>query len=599
MHSRFGLLLLFFAFFHVRGADQRWTRMKSPNFEMYTTAGERSARDTLRYFEQVHSFFMQRMPDASARAKQSPVQIVAFNSLKEYEPFRPNEFATAYYHSTAERDYIVMSHTGSETFPLAIHEYTHLVVQHANMKFPPWLNEGIAELYSTLRPMGDKILVGSLIEGRRYALLNEKWVPLATILDADRGSPYYNEKNRAGSLYNEGWALTHMLMLDNKYRLKFPEAMQAISSGTPSRSVLEQIYGPLSGIEKDLQAYLRGSHFQAALIPAKLEKISDDLAAEPAAEFDVNLLLTRLKDHPGNEKETEEALEGLIAADAKRPEPHIDLGYLFWRENRSSDARAEFAKAFDLGSRNPRLLWDYGRMEISRDDAAAIRALAELLSQNPDRLEVRLDLAAAQLNARSPKDALETLKPVKKVTPEDAPRLLTLLARAYMDTGDRVNARNAAAQLKTVARADEQRQFADRLLQILDNPRPAPAASAASAPAPSAPPASGDGRPVIRRRERTEGTTEIITATVRRPSFTGKFVELQCADPAKLVIDTPEGKKFLLIDDPSRLLVNGKLNEKMDLACGRQKPANVRVEYDPATTRPGVDGLARAIFFEN
>jgi hypothetical protein len=36
-------------------------------------------------------------------------------------------------------------------------------------------------------------------------------VPLQAIVSADRNSPYYNEKNRAGSLYNEGWALVHML----------------------------------------------------------------------------------------------------------------------------------------------------------------------------------------------------------------------------------------------------------------------------------------------------------------------------------------------------------------------------------------------------
>src|SRR5579883_3560095 len=114
MHSRFGLLLLFFAFFHVRGADQRWTRMKSPNFEMYTTAGERSAKDTLRYFEQVHSFFSQAIPSWNDTAPR--VRIVAFNSEKEYEPYRPTDFAIAFYHQTVSHDYIVMSHTGAETF---------------------------------------------------------------------------------------------------------------------------------------------------------------------------------------------------------------------------------------------------------------------------------------------------------------------------------------------------------------------------------------------------------------------------------------------------------------------------------------------------
>src|SRR5579872_4921374 len=318
-------------------ADARWSRMQSPNFEMYTTAGERSARDTLRYFEQVHSFFAQAMP--SSNVKPLPVRIVAFNSMKEFEPYRPNEFAAAYYHSTADCDYIVMSHTGAETFPTAIHEYVHLVVQHAKLNLPPWLNEGVAELYSTLKPMGDKILVGSLVEGRHYALLNEKWVPLEQILGASMDSAYYNEKNKAGSLYNEGWGLTHMLALDNAYRLKFAQLMRTISDGTPSREAMEQTYGkPLSAVEKDLLSYLRGTRFQGALIPAKVEKIRDDLNAEPAPDFEVKLLLTRLLERPGNESATETGFKELIALDPKRPEPHIDLGYLLWSRQQSAPA---------------------------------------------------------------------------------------------------------------------------------------------------------------------------------------------------------------------------------------------------------------------
>ena len=88
--------------------------MTSSNFEMYTTAGERSARDTLRYFEQARSFFTQTMPNLQ---KESAVRIVAFSSVKEYEPYRFNDYATAYYHPTADRDYIVMSHTGAKLFP--------------------------------------------------------------------------------------------------------------------------------------------------------------------------------------------------------------------------------------------------------------------------------------------------------------------------------------------------------------------------------------------------------------------------------------------------------------------------------------------------
>jgi len=571
-------------------ADARWSRMQSPNFEMYTTAGERSARDTLRYFEQVHSFFAQAMP--SSNVKPLPVRIVAFNSMKEFEPYRPNEFAAAYYHSTADCDYIVMSHTGAETFPTAIHEYVHLVVQHAKLNLPPWLNEGVAELYSTLKPMGDKILVGSLVEGRHYALLNEKWVPLEQILGASMDSAYYNEKNKAGSLYNEGWGLTHMLALDNAYRLKFAQLMRTISDGTPSREAMEQTYGkPLSAVEKDLLSYLRGTRFQGALIPAKVEKIRDDLNAEPAPDFEVKLLLTRLLERPGNESATETGFKELIALDPKRPEPHIDLGYLLWSRQQSAPARDEFKKAYELGSRSPKMLWDYGRLEESHDDAAAVRVLSDLLNQDPDRLEVRLELATSQLRAHAAKDAVETLKPVKKVTPQDAPRLLTLVAYANLETGDRVTARNAADQLLKVAQTAEDKSTANRILQSIS----AQAALTAPQTAPS-PRTNADGRPIIRRREAPEMGLEVHTEVKQRPSFSGKFVELQCVDPAKIVLDTQEGKKFVAIDDPTRLVVNGNVGEKIDLTCGRQKPVPIRVEYDPPN-RSGIDGLARAIHF--
>src|SRR5205814_7369101 len=86
-------------------AEAHWIRLHSPNFELYTSAGARNARDTLKEFERVRSFFLQAFKGPVA--KPSPVRLVAFSSTKEYEPFRPNEFATAYYHQMAERDYIV------------------------------------------------------------------------------------------------------------------------------------------------------------------------------------------------------------------------------------------------------------------------------------------------------------------------------------------------------------------------------------------------------------------------------------------------------------------------------------------------------------
>ena len=572
-------------------AETRWIKIATPHFEMYTSAGERSALDTLRYFEQVRSFFSQNLPHPLEET--GPVRIVAFSSEKEYQPYRPNEFAIAFYHETARHEYIVMSHTGAETFPIATHEYVHLVVRHSNLNFPPWLNEGLAELYSTIRPMGDKILVGSLVPGRFQALLQEKWTPLAVIMAAGHDSPYYNEKNKAGSLYNEGWALTHMLSLSPEYRVKFPQVMQSISDGTPSADALEKAYGkPFHELEMNLVTYLHGGRFQGALIPARLEKVRDDLHAETADQFDVKLLLTEIGQRNGGPDATRKVLEQLIAENPKRSEPYVDLADLEWRQRNMEQARANFGKAFDLGDRSPRLLWDYGRMINSVDAARSSQVFVELLKLQPDRLEVRMELASAQLRSHAAKDALQTLAPVKKVTPENAPRLLALIAYANLDAGDLNQATAAANQLKTVSTSAADRERADQILKFI-----AGSHQGSGAPAPAAPAfQDSDGRPTLAHRA---AEAEPVRTMVRRPSFTGNFAELQCAAQATVVIETAEGKKVLLIEDPAKLLVNGKSGETVDLTCGPQKPVPIRVEYDPAgPNRPGIDGVVRGIHFE-
>ncbi len=420
-------------------AEIHWIRIQSPNFELYSTASERSARETLEEFEQVRAFFLNTLPTKDQ--KPLPVRIVTFNSAKEYEPYRFNEFATAYYYPGAERDTIVMSHGGSETFPTAIHEYVHLVIQHAGVKPPPWLNEGLAEFYSTLRPLGGKIVVGDIIPGRLAALQTEAWVPLSVILGVDHSSPYYNEKNKAGSFYNEGWALTHMLSLTGEYRPKWSQVVAEIIKGKDSAEALPEVYGkPLSVIDQDLQNYLRGNRFLAGTFDARLEKVNQSFAAEPAPLFDVKLMLLDLNERRGKERETEEQIEKLSAEQPSRPEPYAQLGYLAWRRRGSREAEKQFAKAFELGGRSTRMLWDYGRMIESSRPAEAVQVLDELTALEPARRDVKIELAAALLNAKRPDDSVKTLLTLGGCTPEEAPRCVGVATYAYLKLNDRVKA---------------------------------------------------------------------------------------------------------------------------------------------------------------
>jgi hypothetical protein len=267
-------------------AEPRWLRTQTENFEIYSTASEKSIRDTLAQFEEVRDFFQRLLGHSDDR--RTPIRVVAFSSAKEYEPYRPSEFAIAYFGEGPERETIVMSRLGEEEFHFAAHEYVHALVRRASLRPPQWLNEGLAEFYSTLRPLGSKVIIGEVIPGRRNALLHEKWVPLSTILSVDHSSPYYNEKKKAGSFYNESWALCHMLITTPEYRPGMVAVMKALDQGKTSEEALANAYGkPVNTIDSDLQRYLRGNRFVAGEFSGKLINEKQPTSVEPAPPFDV------------------------------------------------------------------------------------------------------------------------------------------------------------------------------------------------------------------------------------------------------------------------------------------------------------------------
>ena len=69
---------------------------------------------------------------------------------------------------------------------------------------------------------------------------------------------------------------------------------------------------------------------------------------------------------------------------------------------------------------------------------------------------------------RQAKEALETLAPVKSVTPADAHRLFELLAFAKMENGDMTAARADATRWLSNAKDPDDRERANRFIESLD-----------------------------------------------------------------------------------------------------------------------------------
>jgi tetratricopeptide (TPR) repeat protein len=571
-------------------SQSKWIRMQSPNFDAYSSAGEQDTRDALRYFERVRDFFLQA--NRRELPKPVPVYVVVFGSEKEYAPYRFNEAATAYYFGGTDRDYIVLGRMGDEAARIAVHEYVHLVVRHAGLRFPTWLNEGIAELYSTLRMQGDKVLVGDLIPGRMQALFTEKWIPLSVLLSADQRSPLYNEKNRAGGFYAESTALVHMLSLSPDYSPKYAEFLNTVHGGMDSETALAKVYGKtVPAVEKDLNAYFRGNQFYARLYPVKLASSGEKFLATPAPSFDVKLALADLTNRPGKEADTRKMLEDLTREDPKRPEPWAGLGYLAWRGNQIDEAVEAFGKAYGLGDRSHKLLWDFGRLAERGRPEDATKALTDLYQLEPQRVDVRMELAYLYQNARQPGAELSVLADVTSVTPEDAPRFFTLLANAQIQLGDRAGARVTVAKLAANAKTPAEQSRVEQMQRYLDQPDARPSAAARNAPESTV----SENAPRLVRPAPPAQTAALPPP----PEIEGSFIEFVCLEKSfKVVVDSAQGKKGFLIPDPKQVVIVGRAGGKVDLNCGPQTPVHVKVEYAPSTAGTDADGIVKVLYFE-
>jgi Tfp pilus assembly protein PilF len=615
----FCLLVGVISAFRLQG-EPKWIRMQSPNFEVLSSAGEKETRNTLNYFEQVREFFLKF--NGHAPKEPAPVTIVIFGSEKEYEPYSLNKLALAYFLPRGDRDYIVMGRTGELAEHVATHEYTHLIAEHAGLNYPPWLNEGLAELFSTFTIMNGSVAIGDPIPGRILALREDKWVPLATIMAADADSPYYNESGKAGSLYNEGWAAVHFIGTTKEYRPKFSEFLTAVANGTDSAEAIQTVYGkPLAVFETELRGYIGQGAYNHLLAKIDIDRTKKDVAAEAATPYDVKLVLTDIDGRPNALTERRRVLEELKKEDPKRPEPWAGLAYLDWQEGKPAQAFEGFSKAYALGAHSNRMLWDYGRLAQTAQPQESVKILKELASLEPNRVEVQIELAWSQYYARQLNDASMTLAKTKLETTQQAARYFAALGYVQLGMGDPTAATRTLDILKRYAKTKDDQVQVDRLTRALTNSKlvnagpPRVAVAAEPSAVATEPATTATDLPPVMRRSPTPPSESTPSApstpsspTVGAEAFrkfdavSGTFSEFVC--PAngitsfRIAVDTTEGKKLFTFKDPESISIIGKSGGKVDLYCGRQdaKP-KVRVEYQK-TDETGVDGVLRSISFE-
>ena len=456
-------------------ADPQWIKLTTSHFEMYTTNDERSAAAALQIFEQAHSFFSQ-VSVSPARLPETPVRIIAFRSEDEYAHYRLNPGAFSYYLRNYNRDYIVMQDIAPAHYAAAIHEYTHLALEHAGLKLPLWVNEGLAEVYSSLEFDRDQVIAGRIPAGRLADLQSEKWLSLQTLLTVDRGSPYYQEPGKMRIFYAQSWVLCHMLSLSPEYRPNFMEFLAAVSAGKSSARCLEEIYGKsIAEIQREAATYLNRPNLATVSFALNLAATKLQPTMCPLSPFERDLALSSLlAARPQTVGEARGSFMMLATEQPGNADVEEMLGYFAWQQGKTEEARLHFRRAFESGSTNATMLCQYASfVEASaegeeREGNSARAALLRALELRPDYGEARLQLALVEFRAGRYGEASTELSRIKAVKPEQAYCYYSALAYSNYASGKLEQARIALESAKEYANSPEKQQRCLGLLARLN-----------------------------------------------------------------------------------------------------------------------------------
>ena len=438
-----------------------WGVARSAHFEVFAQAGPESARPLLVWFEQLRGYFEQR---AGLKLDgRPPVRVIAFGSVAEYEPYRLRPTADAYYVGTDSRDYIVMPAAGE--FGVAAHEYWHSIEHSSGLRLPPWLNEGLAEYFSTIRFDGQGKPSDSALENRYRLLRRQPWMPLGELLVLPDQSPVRNSRNTSGLYYAESWALAGLLMASENYAARMPQLMAALDTGATSEQAFLRVYGKtLDSITRDLHLWVENRAI-APVTASKAVSEPSEIAVSTATSFAARALLAEVCVALGNLDRAETLYRELAEEAPDDADISVARAALALERGDLQTARTEWLRAQAQHLRDAAACYRYFvRARNAGFPAEELRpALEQAVALEPGFDDALYNLGLLEEQAGAYQPAVEHLRAMHRIRAGREYGYWTLLAGSLAELGQRKEAKAAADTALTYARNDDERGYATQL----------------------------------------------------------------------------------------------------------------------------------------
>jgi tetratricopeptide (TPR) repeat protein len=611
-------------------AKDTWIGVRTKNFYLVGSANEGDVRKVAVKLEQFREAFIQLFPRMKFNTP-VPTTVVVFKNKSAYTPFGPPNTA-GYFQGGPDVNYIALSTERygpsgpglDGVFNIIFHEYIHLLVDNTFKNSPLWLNEGLAEYYSTFKISDDQKVEIGIEPGNHLLFLSRNaMLPLQTLLAVDHNSPYYNEKSKKSVFYAQSWALMHYLLIGKVGGGKqLTTFLNLIANNVPVETAFPQAFETtFETMQRELSNYVRQDRYNVAKGQFSTKLVLDTITeAQPLTEAEAQAYLGDLLLH-SNRPEAVSYLENALKLDPNLGMAHASLGMLHFREGQTDTARASLERAIAANSQHY-LAHYYYAYALSRErpgdtsgsltpqQAAKIREhLKRAIQLRPDFPETYTLMAFVSLISSTEID--ESIATMKRVLNESPGRIgfVFMLGQLYMHKSDYKSARPL---LEQVAKSSEpESQHAGRLLDQMS--RIEQTVSKYGDPKTRATGQRSTSTPV--GPEVVAGETQLIDTSdpsaelrevLRKPAagetqIMAKLVRIECeVKGIFFVFQAPSGLLRLRTKSFDDIEIRTFTADVMgEISCGPRKPVNIVVIcYIPnADKRLKTDGALKSVEF--
>ena len=554
---------------------QPWRKLRGEHVDVYSnasTARSQQVLDHVEALERAYSSFGQ-----VSRTDVPRLQVLFFADAPSYLPFQVASQAPAFFQRGRGREVIVAHDLGEGVFEVLRHEFFHVHAGREKTWLPKFLEEGLADVFSTIDPNTACLRVGAPIDRHLRLLANSPAPSLRTraLFKITPAALDTMKQEDRQFFYAKSWLLANFLFRKSGGSDfdQFVAALRHEDAETALQQVYEYSPEELDRLTRDYIPDGNGIALvcrdSAPSAPGVRGQTRAGESPEVAlASWEIPLLQADVLAFLGKRDAASNAYRRIAREHPDLAEVRESQGLLALEQFDLQAAQAHFKEAADRNSKNAVVYHQLAslRCGMQSEESVCLEWIDRAMSLDEDSRESRFYAIDFALNVRDFPRALRYLEGAHPESDEDRFQLLMKTAYAHYRLEDFDSSRDALTRAEALASGSGRRKEVSDLRRAIDQRENFVIQRSLFAEA-----SASNGA------TQSESLAKALKAFTAEPGAileNGVLREILCqGERISVLADTPSGRVRLHIEDAMNLMVlrgTQRLRE-LDLVCGPRK----------------------------